>query len=225
MKNFVLTLKSQIPWMLKSELHRWLAASALFSVLMVMARIVYTGELTFIFLVWNLFLAYVPYFLSSWLQYHPAWIEDKRKFAAAFICWLLFIPNSFYILTDLFHLRSFFSMPMWFDLALLLSFAWNGLLAGIISVRQMEKMMKLQVNYKHELYFVFPIMWMNALGIFIGRYLRFNSWDVLSSPFGLVSDMAAMVLHPIYFKDAWAMIFCYAALMSLIYVTLKKVKL
>ncbi|HEY0678555.1 MAG TPA: DUF1361 domain-containing protein, partial [Chitinophagaceae bacterium] len=175
MKNAVLSLKSQVPWMLKDELHRWLAASMFFSVLMVIARIMYTGELTFIFLVWNLFLAYVPYFISSWLQVRPDWIEVRWKFAAAFLCWLLFIPNSFYIITDLFHLRSYYSMPMWFDLALILSFAWNGLLLGILSVRQMEKIVHVRFGYSNELFFIYPIMWMNAFGVYIGRYLRFNT--------------------------------------------------
>ena len=85
MKNVVLSLKSQIPRVLKNELHRWLAASIMFSVLMVMARIVYTGTLTFVFFVWNLFLAYVPYFISSWLKDHPDWIEKRWKFATVSI--------------------------------------------------------------------------------------------------------------------------------------------
>ncbi len=223
MKNAVLSLKSQIPWILGTELHRWLAASAIFSVLMVMARIVYTGELTFIFLVWNLFLAYVPFFISGWLQNHPNFIETKWKFAAAFLCWLLFIPNSFYIITDLFHLRNYYTMPMWFDLALILSFAWNGLLAGILSVRDMERMTRLHLDYRSELYFIYPIMCLNAFGVYIGRFLRFNSWDVLTSPFGLVIDIAEIVLHPLQYKNAWGMILCYSVLMSIIYITFKKI--
>lgn len=221
MKNAVLTLRSQFPWMLNTALHRWLAASVMFSVLMVMARIAYTGELTFIFLVWNLFLAYVPYFITGWLQYHPNWIEVRWKFAAAFLCWLLFVPNSFYILTDLFHLRSYFSMPMWFDLALILSFAWNGLLVGILSVRDMERMTRLHLGYCSELYFICPIMFLNAFGVYIGRYLRFNSWNVLTSPFGLVYDIVNILIHPIAYKNAWAMVACYGVLMSLIYITFK----
>ena len=222
MKNAVLSLKSQFPWMLKSELHRWLAASMLFSVSMVAARIIYTGELTFIFLVWNLFLAYVPYFLSSWLQFRPDWIEQRWKFAAAFLCWLLFIPNSFYIITDLFHLRSYLSMPMWFDLALILSFAWNGLILGVLSVRQMEKIVRVRVEYRTELYFIYPIMWLNAFGVYIGRYLRFNSWDVITSPFGLAFDIVNILMHPFADKNAWGMIFCYSFLMSIMYITIKK---
>jgi uncharacterized membrane protein len=224
MKNVVLSLRSQIPWMFKTELNRWLAASMLFSVTMVAFRMAYTGERVFLFLIWNLFLAYVPYFISSWLQFNPAWIERRWKFAAAFICWLLFIPNSFYIITDLFHLRSFFTAPMWFDLALILSFAWNGFVLGVLSVRQMERTVRLQFGYRNELWFIYPIMFLNAFGVYIGRYLRFNSWDVITSPFGLIIDIADIIIHPIaYAKTAWGMIFCYSILMTLMYVTVKRI--
>lgn len=223
MKNAVLSLKSQFPWLLGTALHRWLAASVAFSMLMVMARIVYTGELTFTMLVWNLFLAYVPFFITGWLQNHPNWIEVRWKFAAAFLCWLVFVPNSFYIITDLFHLRGYYSMPMWFDLALILSFAWNGLLVGVLSVRDMERMTRLHLGYRNELYFIYPIMFLNAFGVYIGRYLRFNSWDIIASPFGLAFDIVDILVHPVVYKNAWAMVICYGTLMSLIYITLKKI--
>lgn len=222
MKTLVFTLRSQFPQMLRSELQRWLTASMLFSVLLVIGRIVYTGQLTFIFLVWNLFLAYVPYVLSTWLQYKPGWLENRWKFAAAFICWLLFIPNAFYIITDLYHLHIYSAIPAWYELALILSFAWNGLLLGILSVRQMERMVRLQFNYRNELFFVYPIMWLNAFGVYIGRYLRFNSWDIIASPFGLMLDIADIMLHPVAYKSAWGMVFCYSFLMSFIYITVKK---
>lgn len=224
MKNAVLTLKSQVPLLFRNELHRWLAASVLFSVLLVVARAVYTGEIVFFFLVWNLFLAYVPYFISSWLQLHPAYIESRWRFAAAFVCWLLFIPNSFYIITDLFHLRNYFTAPMWYDLALILSFAWNGLLPGILSVRQMEKMTQLQVRFKSEFFFIFPIMFLNAFGVYVGRYLRFNSWDVLASPFGLIREIAEILLHPVTYHAAWGMIGCYSVLMTIMYITIMRIK-
>lgn len=225
MKNAVLSLKSQIPRMLKSELHRWLAASILFSVLMVTARIAYTGTLTFVFFVWNLFLAYVPYFISSWLQQHPAWIKKRWKFLPVFMAWLLFIPNSFYIITDLFHLSVYYGTPLWFDVALIFSFAWNGLLLGVLSVRQMEKIFRLQFPYRHELYFIYPVMFLNALGIFIGRYLRFNSWDVITSPFSLFIDIVDVLVNSSYHKMAWGMIICYSALMTFMYLTLKKIRI
>lgn len=224
MKNAVLSLKSQIPRVLKDELHRWLAASILFSVLMVMARIAYTGKLTFIFFVWNLFLAYVPYFISSWLHRHPAWVASRWRFALVFVAWLLFIPNAFYIITDLFHISVYYGMPLWFDVALIFSFAWNGVVLGVLSLRQMEKIFVLKFPQRNELFFIYPVMVLNAMGIFIGRYLRFNSWDIITSPFSLITDTVLVFADPIYFKIAVGMTACYSVFMTFMYLTFKKMK-
>ena len=209
-------------FLLRTDTHRWLASSMMFSLVLVMIRICYTGSLTFIFLSWNLFLAFIPYAISSFLEYRPDWIKKKWKLTVALAVWLLFIPNSFYIITDLFHL-GISNVPIWFELALLLSFAWNGLLLGILSVRQVERIMHSIWPGISEFIFLFPIMLLNALGIYIGRYLRFNSWDVISNPFELAGDISNLLLHPLASKPAWAMIGCYAMLMTFIYVTLKRI--
>jgi uncharacterized membrane protein len=193
-----------------------------FSLLLVMIRIMYTGSLTFIFLAWNLFLAFVPYAISTFLQNNPDWTMHKWKFSFAIAVWILFIPNAFYIITDLFHL-GISQVPIWFELALLLSFAWNGLVLGILSVRQMEKIIQWKWPGMHEFFFLFPVMFLNAFGIYIGRYLRFNSWDVISNPLDLAGDISNMLLHPFASKYAWSMIGCYALLMMFIYITIKKI--
>jgi uncharacterized membrane protein len=199
-----------------------LLASVLFSLSLMLFRILYTGELFFIFLVWNLFLAWIPYRISSLLMERVDFIENNRIFTVLAICWLLFIPNSFYIITDLFHLEPRYVVPLWYDLALILSFAWNGMLLGILSVRQLEKIMQAKFSIQSEWIFVFPVMILNAFGIYIGRYLRFNSWDVLTNPFNLVQEILYLVVHPVRNRFDWSMILCYAALITLIYITLKK---
>ncbi|MEO5564318.1 MAG: DUF1361 domain-containing protein, partial [Chitinophagaceae bacterium] len=122
----------------KLVLRDWLFISCLFSVLLACTRIIFTGYFTYIFLIWNLFLAFVPYLISERLYNNIQTIEHKWKRTIILLLWLLFIPNSFYIVTDLFHLEQFDSAPKWFDLLLLFSFAWNGLLFGILSVRKIE---------------------------------------------------------------------------------------
>ncbi|MEP6747388.1 MAG: DUF1361 domain-containing protein [Bacteroidota bacterium] len=208
--------------LLKSEIQRLLLTSVGFSFLLLLARAVYTGRLTFVFLVWNLFLAFVPFFLSYTLTLRAAWLKNKWKFAAALTVWLLFVPNSFYMLTDLFHLYDSFAVPRWYDLLLILSFAWNASVMGILSVRHIEKIIETKWIYRFDWLFVYPVMLLNALGIYIGRYLRLNSWDVVSSPFALLFDMAHMLIHPVYFKSAWAMIICFSFFLSILYMTLKK---
>src|SRR5687767_8279664 len=89
---------------LRSEMEKLLILSSLFSIALAFARVLYTGELLFLSLIWNLFLALIPYALTRLLTQRSYWVENKWKFALINFIWLLFIPNSFYIITDLFHL-------------------------------------------------------------------------------------------------------------------------
>ena len=91
-------------------------------------RFLYTDTKVFLFLNWNLFLAFVPWALSSMVIIRPKLQENKLIIVVLLFVWLLFFPNAPYILTDLFHLKTVSSMPMWFDLILILFFAWAGLI-------------------------------------------------------------------------------------------------
>ena len=213
--------KSRHLGFLRSEIGRLLIASTCFSCLLVVLRIVHTGKPMFLWLIWNLFLAYVPYLLSSWLTLRR---PTRWRLAIPSVIWLLFIPNSFYILTDLFHLIDCRSprVPAWFDLSLIFSFAWNGLLLGVLSVRQMEKLARPIIGNYWGGFFVYLVMGLSALGVYAGRYLRFNSWDILTNPFQLTLDMTHLIIHPFRSEQVWGMIACYTILLSFIYQMLKK---
>jgi uncharacterized membrane protein len=207
---------------LKLALRQWLFISCCFSCFLVFIRIVATGHLTYLFLFWNLFLAFVPYAISERFFGRAGVIANKWKRIVLFFCWLLFIPNSFYIITDFFHLDQFDSAPKWFDLLLLFSFAWNGLLLGILSVRRIELMLTAIGGQRLAFLFVLVVMWLNAFGVYIGRYLRYNSWDIILQPFSLFGEMFQVLVHPLQNKMEWGMITTWAAFMTLFYITIKK---
>ena len=206
----------------KTELERLLIVSCVFSIALTAIRILYTGNTRFAGLCWNLFLAIVPYLITRFAIRNPLWIERRGKFSFIFISWLLFIPNSFYIITDLFHLEINTGVPLWFDLALIFSFAWNGILLGVISIRQMEKIVRLNFPFIQEWQFVYPMMLLNSFGVYIGRYLRYNSWDVIANPFQLTEDIIYLFFHPIRNRFDWSMIVCYSVFMTLIYLAIKR---
>ena len=205
----------------KSDASQVLIMSTLFSLALMACRMIYAGEIMFVFLVWNLFLAYIPYELSDWMQNQMKTKKAVLFFAIVFL-WLMFIPNTFYIITDLIHLDVNSSVPVWYDLVLLLSFAWNGVLFGIVSVRQMEKLFEQYFNKKLGLFFILPVMILNAFGVYVGRHLRFNSWDVVANPFQLMEDVIALFIHPLQNKVDWSIIICYSLLLSLFYLTVKR---
>ncbi|HEX2534925.1 MAG TPA: DUF1361 domain-containing protein [Chitinophagaceae bacterium] len=207
----------------RSEAEKALILSCAFSTALITIRILYTGSNSFRFLLWNLFLAFLPYALSGWMARKPSVVTSRWKFTAAFAAWFLFLPNSFYIITDLFHLGGDGPTPLWFDTAMILSFAWNGLVLGVLSVRGMEKLVAIRWNLHSPWLFLYPLMGLNAFGIYIGRYLRYNSWDVITNPFALVHDLADMALHPARYKPDWGMILCFTLLMITFYNTLRRV--
>ena len=200
---------------LRTEIDRLLTVSIAFSCVLVVLRAVHTDRFIFLFMIWNLFLAYIPYALSSWLTASPRAMQQPFFRYILFGVWLLFLPNTFYILTDLYHLHDTRHplSPAWFDLALIFSCAWNGLFLGVLSMRQMEKIFHFPTA---------PIMALNALGIYVGRYLRYNSWDIISNPFQLTADIFDIIVHPFRNKYAWDMIACYTILLIMIYLMMKK---
>lgn len=215
--NFIFKL-----YVSKTELEKLLMFSCLFSIALTSFRIFYTGQWMFAWLTWNLFLALVPYLISRFAVNNISRIQSRLKFAFLFFAWLVFLPNSFYIITDLFHLEINRHVPLWFDLALIFSFAWNGILLGVISIRQMEKIVRTNFRSIQEWQFVYPLMLLNAFGVYIGRYLRYNSWDVIANPFQLTEDIFYLLFHPVRHRFDWSMIICYSVFMTLIYLAIKR---
>ena len=203
-----------------------LLLSVFFSLSLTAARIIHSGTIDFLFLVWNLLLAIIPFIISSRLAKQDR-MEWNGRNILMMTLWILFVPNSFYLVTDLFHLKDHFkeeAVPGWFDLALIFSYAWNGLMIGLISVRQIQKLTRNDFTVKFPLLFVYPVMWLNGMGIYIGRYLRYNSWDIVSNPFHLLHDSSQILLHPIIYRNALGMVSCYSLFITLVYFTLLNLK-
>lgn len=221
-KTLARSIQSQSWSLWRSEIDRMLMLNIVFNFLLVFVRIIRTGEWTYAFMIWNLFLATIPYLISKWMSIKPAVFSNRIKLMAVFAVWIVFIPNTFYIITDLFHLIPRNDSALWFDLTLLMSFSWCGLMMGVLSVRHMEKAIMYHLPRRTELTFVYPLMFLNAFGVYIGRYLRYNTWDIVCNPFSLMADIANMIFHPLRYGWAWAMIFLFSIMMTLMYLTIKK---
>jgi len=210
-------------YFLSAAINEWLFVSCCFSCLLLLGRMMATTSLQYIFLPWNLFLAFIPYWITTSMISNPGMEKSRIKLFAILAVWLMFIPNSFYIITDLFHFTNIRSAPKWFDLLMIFSFAWNGIVLGIVSVRKVEVLLSsLLKNKSFSVFIVLVVMWLNAFGVYIGRYLRFNSWDIITNPFDLASDIGYMMIHPFRNAYSWGMILCYSLFMTFLYFTIKK---
>lgn len=173
-----------------------MAVSSALSVVLLYARIQWSGSIYYTFLVWNLFLAWIPFMFSIFLAEAVAKNRSRYLRLFLFCCWLLFFPNSPYILTDLFHLRPKYGIPLWYDLVLILSFAWNGLLLGFSSLLEIQGILKKYWKKRWIALFIVCLMVLCSFGIYLGRYPRWNSWDIVSNPIALFADITNMLLHP-----------------------------
>ncbi|RAJ75519.1 putative membrane protein [Chitinophaga dinghuensis] len=209
----------KLVWMIENPgLLPVLCVSVLFSLAMILFRVYHTGSMLRLSLVWNLFLALVPFAITIWMERHPVEMRHRLKWYSCFVVWLLFIPNAPYILTDLFHLYDG-GISVWFELILILSFGWNGLIMGYLSIRSMERMWKQRYSRWPAWLFTFPVMFLCGMGVYIGRYLRWNSWDVLQDPIPLAKDLLVLVLHPWENRSAWAFTLLMGIFLSLGYMT------
>ncbi len=164
----------------------------LFSVILLTYRIIKSESLSYIFLAWNLFLALIPWWISNYLKQKETLY---LKYLPLLGAWLLFIPNSPYILTDLFHLKPRPYLPLWFDLVLVLSFALIGMIVFLKSLKDMFAILKTHVSPMLFTILIPFVFWLIAFGLYLGRYLRFNSWNVVNHPLRLMRQSFDILLE------------------------------
>lgn len=217
MTSIISRLKSTKRW----KMGLLLLALSLFCFGLSLFRIYISGTRSFFFLNWNLFLAAIPWFASTYLFLKP---KSKWKTGFILLLWILFFPNAPYILTDLFHLRFFHSAPIWFDLVLVLSFAWTGLIFGFLSLNDLYKIGSNWIKSPWLRISTIFLLFLSSYGIYIGRYLRWNSWDIFTKPILLFQEILAPILEPFNHPRAWGMTILLGILLNIMFWTLHQWK-
>ena len=166
-----------------------LAAASALGVALVSARTVLTWRGQHLYLVWNLFLAWVPLLLALHIEErHRRAGKRGWKFWTTALGWLLFFPNAPYIFTDITHVKRATMGRWWTDLTIILLFAVIGLVLAFISLHRMQALVSRRRGRLAGWVFVFAIALLSGFGVYLGRFERWNSWDVLVNPLGLLAD-------------------------------------
>ncbi len=187
---------------------------------LVAVRLWITGSPFGLFLAWNLFLAAVPLVASTALVRLDARGAPRLVLLGLGAVWLAFLPNAPYILTDLVHLGTRPPVPFWYDLGLLLSGAGVGLLSGYVSLADVQGVIARRWGTARGWMASVGVLFLCAFGVYLGRVLRWNSWDVLTAPTHLARDIASLALDPRQSPSLIVMTVVFGGMLTLGYVAL-----
>jgi len=173
-----------------------LLAASLLSIVTLVIRINETDSFHYTFLVWNLFLAWVPLIAASY-----AYVLARRGAGAVVgilgVVWLLFFPNAPYMLTDFIHLRVGRS-PLWYDALMLSSFAWTALMLGFVSLYLIHALVGRRAGAAVGWVVVVCVLALSSFGIYLGRFAHFNSWDAVTRPRHVLSVIRQETHSPLH---------------------------
>jgi uncharacterized membrane protein len=162
------------------------------------ARVAYSESERHIGLIWNLFLAWIPFILAYFAQ-AVSWRRVSLYVVIPFVAflWLIFFPNAPYMLTDLQDLtRGNGGAPLWYDVIIVVWCSWTGMLLGVISLSLMHDIVQRTFGRTTGWIFVFGISALSSFGIYVGRFVRLNSWDILQDPAETAMDILGLVIDP-----------------------------
>jgi uncharacterized membrane protein len=177
------------------------------------ARAIHTNDLYYGFLIWNLFLAWIP-FIFSWIAYKSYFRNGMSipVYVAAFL-WLIFFPNAPYIITDLIHIEARTGIPLWYDAALVFSFALTGFILGLASLYLIHRVIENRFAAGISWLLMFFFIGLSGYGIFIGRILRWNTWDIFINTIPLALELKETFLS----GTSLSMSIIFSALTGIVY--------
>jgi uncharacterized membrane protein len=160
---------------------------------------VWSGQsLRFAFLPWNLVLAWVPVMLAaSFSRYASNNKLLRLGNIILLLLWLSFLPNSFYIVSDLIHLYETGEVNVLYDATLFFSFIFNGYVAGFLSVYIVHAQLLKRFTARRAHAIIAAVFLVCGFAIYLGRYMRWNTWDVLLHPLGVLFDASERVINPV----------------------------
>ena len=201
-----------------NKTQQYLGILIIFCMTLQLIRVHITQSIFFSFLLWNLLLAILPYGISLLIEKRK---KHNKAMYVLLAVWLLFLPNSPYLITDFIHLQNPSASMIWFDILLVFSYAVTGLVLTLLSTQKIYN--TLQVYYKTETLnnIMNVIFVLCGYGVYLGRFLRFNSWDVITKPGTIFKE----TLFSFTDEKAWGITLAIGLLIKLLFEISKNVQL
>lgn len=198
-----------------------LVAVGVVPLLLLIARVYTTDSGRFVFLLWNLVLASIAPLIAWWLVVRIrkfGWLHWKQILIT--ILWLAFLPNSFYLITDLVHLQYNYEASLIYDTVLLQSFILAGLIYGYLSVFLVHKEVEKRFSVFYSWSIISGVFLASSFAIYLGRFTRWNTWDILLKPAGLLFDVSDRFVNPGEHGDTYVTTFTFVTVLLATYVVI-----
>lgn len=206
---------------LRGRLVRALIISNIVSLVLFGLRVIGTENLQYWFLFWNLLLAWLPV-LFAWLLIRSlkdrTWKEPLPMLLT--VLWVSFLPNSFYLMSDLIHLKDTGEIGLLFDTVLFLSCIWNGAVAGMLSLVWVHRAVLRRRPAAFAARLITFVLAITSFAIYLGRSLRWNTWDLLVNPAGLLFDISERFINPLAHPQLFVTTLTYFVLLSSMYLVI-----
>lgn len=176
------------------------------AIILLILRFFLTGRFNFLYLIWNLFLAWIPYCLIFFVQKENVSRSWKGKSIFFLFLWLIFFPNAPYLITDFIHLKDR-GVPLWFDWSIFFSFALCGIIIGLVSLDRIQNLIIKKSGKIQSWLAVFSICFLSGFAITLGRFLRWNSWDIILNPIRLFKNILKVSYYNFPFIMTWSLRF------------------
>ncbi len=177
-----------------------------------------TGSFADWYLLWNLFLAWIPLVLAYFLVQRVrqgSW-SDWPAIGLS-LAWLLFLPNSFYMVSDFIHLQDMPRTYILFDSLMFSAFIITGLILGYTSLYMVQSQLRRRLSAWQTGLFITGLLLLCSFAIYLGRDLRWNSWDVLVNPAGILFDISERVIDPLAHPQAFSVTTMFFVFLSSLY--------
>lgn len=181
----------------RSVLVRALLAASVLLVLGVGARIAVTHRIEQPHLAWNLFLAWIPFVLALLLYDGARRGLSLLPLLTIGVGWLLFLPNAPYIVTDAKWLGAYEGRALWYETALIGTAAVIGLVLGFVSLYLVQVVVATRLGRLAGWAFAWTALVLSGVGVYLGRFQRWNSWEVVTEPTALARQLAGAALDPL----------------------------
>jgi uncharacterized membrane protein len=185
---------------------------------MVVTRVVMSDSWAYAHMVWNLWLAWIPYLCALAME-AIARAGGRWSLLPVGAIWLPFLPNAPYLVTDFVHLLEIPAIALWYDIGMLAIFAWTGGCLTAASLRSARQLVVARAGRFTGDLFVLLIAILGGFGVYLGRFQRWNSWDVVLDPGGLLADVAARLMDPAGHPRMIGVTGMFAALILVCYLT------